>query len=98
MARGEGRHHQAERAVTWALDSLGKSNDLNESMGSGIAIALLDNDDSIDDAKRVAQELRRLVTDGVFDRVRTERKMKAILDDDCSDPAGCAGSGQLNGK
>jgi CHASE3 domain sensor protein len=69
-----------ERAVGWALDSLGKSNDLNQSMGSGIAIALLDNDDSIDDAKRVAQELRKEVTDGVFDRVRTERKMKAILD------------------
>ncbi len=56
-----------ERSVAWALDSLGKSNDLNQSMGSGIAIALLDNDDSIDDAKRVAQELRKEVSDGVFD-------------------------------
>ncbi len=78
--RVKGAITKLERAVAWALDSLGKSNDLNQSMGSGVAIALLDNDDSIDDAKRVAQELRREVTDGVFDRVRHERKMKAILD------------------
>lgn len=69
-----------EHSVEWALDSLGKSNDLNQTMGSGIAIALLDNDESIADAKMVAQELRKAATDGVFDRVRTERKMKAILD------------------
>jgi CHASE3 domain sensor protein len=69
-----------EQAVGWALDSLGKSNDLNQSMGSGIAIALLDNDDSIADAKSVAQQLRKEVTDGVFNRFRKQRKMRTILD------------------
>ena len=69
-----------ERSIGWAFDSLGKSNDLNQTLGSGIAIALLDNDDSIADAKLVAQELRKEVTDGVFDRFRTQRRMRAILD------------------
>lgn len=69
-----------DHSIEWALNSLGKSNELNQSLGSGIAIALLDNDDSITEAKMVAQDLRRQATDGVFDRVRTQRKMKAILD------------------
>jgi hypothetical protein len=69
-----------ERSIDWALDSLGKSNDLNQTRGSGIAIALLDNDDSIADARSVAQELRKEVTDGVFDRFRSQRKMQTIKD------------------
>jgi len=68
------------RAIDWALDSLGKSNEIEQTSGAAVAIALLDNDESLEDAKDVAQRLRRQATDGVFDRVQTERKMKAILD------------------
>jgi CHASE3 domain sensor protein len=84
IARKGARLHapvnQLARAIDWALDSLGRSNELEQTSGAAVAIALLDNDESIEDAKEVAQELRRQATDGVFDRVRTERKIKSILD------------------
>ncbi len=68
------------RAIDWALDSLRRSNDLEKSEGSAEAIALLDKDESIAEAEKEAEQLRKLATEGVFDRVRTERKMKSILD------------------
>jgi CHASE3 domain sensor protein len=69
-----------DRAVDWALVSLRKSNEVEKSEGPAAAIASLNNDESIDEARNEAQQLRKLVTDGAFERVRTERKLESILD------------------
>ncbi len=37
--------------IDWALDSVEKTYDLRQNFGSAVAIALLDNDDALDEAK-----------------------------------------------
>ncbi len=69
-----------DRAIDCALDSLGRSNELEKSEGSAQAIKLLDKDESIAEAAKEAEQLRKLATEGMFDRVRTERRMTAVLD------------------
>ena len=69
-----------DRAVDCALDSLRRSDELEKSEGPAVAVASLDKDESIAEAGKEAEHLRNLATDGVFDGVRTERKMKSILD------------------
>jgi CHASE3 domain sensor protein len=66
--------------IDWALASVEKSYDLQQTVGSGVAIALLDNDEAVDDAKMEAVSLKKLVTDGMLDRVQTERKIRSILE------------------
>src|SRR5260370_24051206 len=43
------------RAIDWALNSLGKSNEIEQTSGAAVAIALLDNDESLEDAQELAQ-------------------------------------------
>ncbi len=69
-----------DQAVDWALASLRRSNEAEKSDGPAAAIALLDRDESIAEARTDAQQLRKLATDDAFKRIRTERKMKSILD------------------
>ena len=63
--------------IDWALASVEKSYDLKQTVGSGVAIALLDNDEALDEAKMEAMSLRKHATDGMLDRVETERKMRS---------------------
>jgi hypothetical protein len=69
-----------DHAVDLALDSLGKSTEMEKSEGPAPAIKLLDQDQSIADAEMEAERLRNLATEGVFDRVRAERRMSSIPD------------------
>jgi CHASE3 domain sensor protein len=81
--RGESLRHRVGKLsskIDWALASIGKTYDLQKTVGSAVAIALLDNDDAIDDAKMEAVSLKKLATDGMLDRVETERKMRSILE------------------
>jgi CHASE3 domain sensor protein len=66
--------------IDWALQSVEKTYELKQTVGSGVAIALLDNDDAIPEAKMDAVSLKKLATDGMFDRVETERKIRSILE------------------
>lgn len=66
--------------IDWALASVEKSYDLQQTVGSGVAIALLDNDEALDDAKMEVVSLKKLATDGMLDRVQTERKISSILE------------------
>ena len=80
--RGESlrrRVHKLSGKIDWALASVGKSYDLQRTVGSGVAIALLDNDDALADAKMEAASLKKLATDGMFDRVENQRKIRSIL-------------------
>ncbi len=65
--------------IDWVLDSMEKTYEIQKTAGSAVAIALLDNDDTVMDAKMNALSLKKLATDGMFNRVRTERKMRSIL-------------------
>jgi len=69
-----------DRAVDWVLASLRRASEVQQSEGPAAAVALLDKDESIAEATRQALRLRQLATDGAFQRVQTERKMKSILD------------------
>ncbi len=66
--------------IDWALESVEKTYELQQSFGAGVAIALLDNDDAVTEAKIEALSLKKLATDGMFDRVRTQRKMRSVLE------------------
>ncbi len=69
-------------SVDWVLDTVGQSNELQHSLGTAVALALLDadGDHSIQDAKLDAMELKKLVTNRVVDRVGIEHKLRSILD------------------
>lgn len=67
------------RSVNWVMDSMGKSFQVQQTAGNAVAIAFLDDDDSVEDAKGDALRLRALATEGVFDRVRCEGRMQSIL-------------------
>jgi hypothetical protein len=69
-----------DRHIGWVLNSLGQSFDVQRLAGGAAAIAYLDADTSIDDAKSEAQSLKDQATAGVFNRVRSERRMKSILE------------------
>jgi hypothetical protein len=69
-----------DRAIDWEVALLRKASELDKSKGPADAIALLDKDESIEEARTEAEHLRLLATKGVFDRLRTERNMKSILD------------------
>ncbi len=68
-------------SIDWALESIEKAYDLQQHFGSGPAIALLDHDDAVEDAKEEALSLKKVATDGMFDRVRTEREVRSILEE-----------------
>jgi CHASE3 domain sensor protein len=68
------------RRIDWALGSVEKTYELQQNFGAAVAIALLDNDDSIEQAKLEARSIKKAATDGMFDRVQTERKMRSILE------------------
>jgi len=66
--------------IDWVLDAMEKTYEIQQSAGTAVAIALLDNDESVTQAKMDAMSLKKLATDGMFDRVRTERRMRSVLD------------------
>jgi CHASE3 domain sensor protein len=68
-------------SIDWALESIGKTYDLQEHFGSGPAIALLDHDNAVEDAKEEALSLKKVATDGMFERVRTEHEIRSILEE-----------------
>jgi CHASE3 domain sensor protein len=55
-----------------AMDSIRETYDLQQHFGSTVAIEVLDDDDAVDNAKQTALLLKRIATDGMFDRVKTE--------------------------
>ena len=59
---------------------MGKRQVIRRSEGPVPAIALLDKDNSIDEAIEEAEQLRMQATEGAFDRVRDESRIKWILD------------------
>jgi len=65
--------------IDWELALVEKSYELRQNFGPEVAIALLDNDDAFADAKLDAAALKKAATDGMFDRVETEGKLRAIL-------------------
>ena|SRR5271166_5908453 len=67
------------QSLNWVMDSMGKSFQVQQTAGAAVAIAYLDDDASADDAKDDAARLRRLATDSLFDRVRSESRIKSIL-------------------
>ncbi|MGO9057320.1 MAG: CHASE3 domain-containing protein [Candidatus Binataceae bacterium] len=84
-AQSPALRHQIMRlshSVDWVLDTVGQSNDLQQSLGTAVALALLDEDGdhSIQDARLDAVELKKLVTSRVVDRVSIERKLRSVLD------------------
>jgi CHASE3 domain sensor protein len=74
------RTGKLSHSIDWVLESVGKSFELQQTSGSAVAIAALDNDDAIKDAKMEALALKTLATNGVFDRMRSEREMRSILE------------------
>ncbi len=75
----QARIAELSHQIDVVLGSMQKTYEIQKTAGSAVAIALLDNDDSILDAKMDALALKKLATDGMFDRVRTQRKIGAIL-------------------
>jgi CHASE3 domain sensor protein len=69
-----------DRAIGLALHSLRRLNEIEKSKGPAEAIVLLDRDESIDEARSEAGHLRKLATERAFDRVRTERQVRSMLD------------------
>lgn len=67
------------RQIDWALESVEKTYELQQNVSPAVAIAMLDNDDAMIEAKMQAQALKKAATDGMFDRVETERKLRAVL-------------------
>lgn len=80
--RGESLRRRVRKLsgkIDWALASVEKSYELQKTVGSGVAIALLDNDDAFEEAKLEAVSVKKLATDGMLDRMETERQMRSIL-------------------
>jgi CHASE3 domain sensor protein len=75
----QARISELSHRIDVALESMQKTYEIQKTAGSAVAVALLDNDDSVLDAKMDALSLKKLATDGMFDRVRTQRKMRSIL-------------------
>ena len=73
---------QMSHSVDSAMNLVGESNDLKHYFGTDAALALLDEagDRSIQDAQWNAAKLKKLATARVLDRVRGERKLRAVLD------------------
>lgn len=73
---------QMSHSVDGALDLVGESNDLKHYFGTSVALTLLDEagDSSIQDAELDAVQLKRLATAHVLERVRTEGKLRSVLD------------------
>jgi CHASE3 domain sensor protein len=69
-------------SVDWVLSLIGQTNDLQQSFGTEVALAVLDSDgdNSILAAKMDAMELKRLATDRVLYRVRIDRKLRSVLE------------------
>jgi|SRR5579875_1306572 CHASE3 domain sensor protein len=67
------------RQIDWALESVEKTYELKQSISPAAAIALLDDDDALTEAKMQAQSLKKAATDGMFDRVETQGRLRAIL-------------------
>jgi CHASE3 domain sensor protein len=65
--------------IDWALESVEKTYELQQTVGSSVAIALLDNDDAVEEAKNEALAVKKLATDCMFDRVEMQRKTREIL-------------------
>ncbi len=66
--------------IDWVLDSMEKTYEVQQSAGNAVAVALLDNDESVTEAKMAAMSLKKTATDGMFDRVRNERKMRSVFE------------------
>ena len=62
-------------AIDCGLKSMRRSNEVEQSAGTAAALTLLDNDVSMDDARIQAEQVRRLATDAIFDRVRAEHRI-----------------------
>lgn len=67
------------QSINWVMDSMGKSFQVQQTAGAAVAIAYLDDDASVDGAKDDAARLRRLATESLFAGVRSESRMKSIL-------------------
>jgi len=67
------------QSINWVMDSMGKSFQVQQTAGAAVAIAYLDDDASVDGAKDDATRLRRLATDSLFARMRSESRTKSIL-------------------
>jgi CHASE3 domain sensor protein len=65
--------------VDWALGSVEKTYEMKRLAGAEVAIVLLDNDITVEEAKMEALSLKRQATDGMFDRVESQEKMRSIL-------------------
>jgi CHASE3 domain sensor protein len=65
--------------IDWALDSVQQTYELKRLSGAEVAIVLLDNDVAIDEARMEASELKKVATDGMFDRMENERTTDSIL-------------------
>jgi CHASE3 domain sensor protein len=65
--------------IDFALGSVEKTYEMEQTAGPEGAIALLDNDLAVEDAKNEALSLKKYATDNMFDRVQTQRKMRSIL-------------------
>jgi len=68
-------------SVHSALDLVGRSNELEQSDGTSVALALLDGDanNSIEDARAGAVELKRLATDRILYRIQPSRILRYAL-------------------
>jgi len=76
----QGKLTKLSHRIDWALDSIEKTYELQQRFGSSAAIALLDDDCAVEDAKREALSLKRFTTDGMFERVQTEGEIGSILE------------------
>lgn len=81
--RGESlrlRVHKLSGKIDYALASIEKSYELKQTVGSAVAIALIDNDEALEEAKAEAMGLKKLATDGMLNRFETQRKFRSILE------------------
>jgi CHASE3 domain sensor protein len=65
--------------IDLAFASIRKTYDLQQRLGSGAAIAMLNRDGAVDDAKQEAVVLKRAATERMFDRVEMESRPGSIL-------------------
>jgi CHASE3 domain sensor protein len=72
---------RVSHSVDWALELVGESNDLQHYFGTAAAVTLLDEDGdrTIESAETDAIQLKKLATSHVLDRVRTEGRLRSIL-------------------
>jgi CHASE3 domain sensor protein len=66
--------------VDLALASIRKTYDLQQRLGSGAAIAMLNDNCAVDDAKQEAVLLKRAATGGMFGRVQMDCRLSSILE------------------